>query len=1194
MPSKHSNAGGLRTKVARSARFAALAAIAAGVAAIAGSGVSAAAGEGPDPVAAAVPTPGILAPPDAIVDEAEGTVDFAVTLADEGTQTVTVGYQTQNASAGAGTVCNTDYSLASGTLTFAPGERTKDVPIQIRDCADAEGFESLTLNLHTAVNGQIWRTSSRISIVDNDTIAPTPSLSVRDAVVDEKAGKAFVSVLLGGTAGRASNSTVTVDYTTAAGTAAADSDYETTSGTFTFSPGETVESVAIPIAEDATPEGVESFAFTISNPNNASIADGSGVVTIGASDAADSSQPAILAPVDLVVGEADGFVDLVVALSAPSANLVTVTYTALNGSAGLGNVCNTDYGVESGLKLNFAPGETTKPVRVQINECADAELLEAFTLNLSLAENGLITRASGRISIVDNDPVIATPKLFARDAVVDERDDFAYVSVLLGGPGGEASNSLVSVDYATANDSASADSDFTGVSGTLRFAPGETAKTVVVPITDDGSTEGVESFALTLSAPNQATISDRSGRIVIGASDAAGIAQPRILATPDLIVGETDGWVDLVVNLSQPGLSPVTVDYATANASAGGGNVCNTDYSPANGKLHFAVGETTKAVRVQINDCADAELFEAFTFGLSGPENAAIARASGRISLVDNDNVVGTPKLTVRDAVVDEKDGFAYVSVLLGGTGSEASNSSVTVDYASANGSAADADFTAVDGTLTFAPGETAKTIVVPIADDGTPEPAESFTLELDNASQATILDGLGTVTIGTSDAAAAAQPGISAPVDVAVIESVGFVDLVVRLSQPGLNPVTVDYATANVSAGGGNVCNTDYSLASGKLQFAVGETTKAVRVQINDCLDAELGETFNFNLSVPVNGSIFDGSGVVTICDNDGPVGLCSIAVTPANPAIALGANQQFTATGISSDLSSSDLTATATWASANTGVATIVSGGLAHGLLPGTSTISASQGGIAGSTILTVTGQAAQTISFSALANKSYGDADFAVSATASSGLPVSFAAAGNCTISGASVHITGAGSCTITASQSGNASFAPAASVARTFAIAKAAQTISFAALASKKVGDPDFTVNATASSGLPVSFAASGNCSVSAARVHLIAAGSCTITASQAGNANYNAAAAVARTFSIARKALPVRCRVPRVIGKQLAAARSALSKAHCRTGTVTRVFSRTKRRGIVIGQSRRPGQVLRVNSKVNLVVSRGRR
>jgi PASTA domain len=163
-----------------------------------------------------------------------------------------------------------------------------------------------------------------------------------------------------------------------------------------------------------------------------------------------------------------------------------------------------------------------------------------------------------------------------------------------------------------------------------------------------------------------------------------------------------------------------------------------------------------------------------------------------------------------------------------------------------------------------------------------------------------------------------------------------------------------------------------------------------------------------------------------------------------------------------------------------------------------------------------------------------------------------------------------------------------------VSRTFAIAKASQAITFATLANKKLGDPDFTVTARASSGLAVAFAARGSCTVIGARVHLAGAGSCTITASQAGNANYRAAPAVARTFSIGRRAQPLRCKVPRVISKKLPAARSTITKRHCRTGNVTRVYSRTRQKGVVIRQSRRPGRVLPANSKIDLVVSRGRR
>src|SRR5262249_25095847 len=161
----------------------------------------------------------------------------------------------------------------------------------------------------------------------------------------------------------------------------------------------------------------------------------------------------------------------------------------------------------------------------------------------------------------------------------------------------------------------------------------------------------------------------------------------------------------------------------------------------------------------------------------------------------------------------------------------------------------------------------------------------------------------------------------------------------------------------------------------------------------------------------------------------------------------------------------------------------------------------------------------QASQTITFGALAAKTYGDPSFAVSATASSGLAVTFSASGNCTIAATTVTITGAGSCTITALQAGNANYLAAPNVPQTFGIAKAGQLITFNPLLDKTTSDPPFTVSATASSGLPVSFSAAGSCTVSGTTVTITGTGTCTITASQAGNINYSPAPDVARTFNI---------------------------------------------------------------------------
>ena len=241
-------------------------------------------------------------------------------------------------------------------------------------------------------------------------------------------------------------------------------------------------------------------------------------------------------------------------------------------------------------------------------------------------------------------------------------------------------------------------------------------------------------------------------------------------------------------------------------------------------------------------------------------------------------------------------------------------------------------------------------------------------------------------------------------------------------------------------------------------------------------------------------------------------------------------------------------------------------------------------------------------QTIMFAPIANRTWGDPGFIPGATASSGLPVSLSVSGACILISPVVYATSGGSCTVTASQPGGLNFNPAPPVSQTFTIARARQSITvFAPLVTRKFGDPDFVVSAFSNSDLSVSFAASGNCVVSGVIVHLTGAGSCTITASQAGDVNWEPAPDVSQTFAIERAAQPpappappARCRVPAVVGKRLVSAKQMIAKRHCRTGKVGYAYSRKRKKGIVISQSRRPGSVLPARSKVALIVSRGPR
>jgi hypothetical protein len=167
-------------------------------------------------------------------------------------------------------------------------------------------------------------------------------------------------------------------------------------------------------------------------------------------------------------------------------------------------------------------------------------------------------------------------------------------------------------------------------------------------------------------------------------------------------------------------------------------------------------------------------------------------------------------------------------------------------------------------------------------------------------------------------------------------------------------------------------------------------------------------------------------------------------------------------------------------------------------------------------------VIAKANQTITFGELGPKTFGDAEFYVRATASSGYGVSFTATGQCTVVTVTVTITGAGTCTLTASQGGTDNHNAAAPVSRSFNITKAPQTITFTAPTNKTFGDAAFTVSAKAPGGVvTLTSLTESVCTVAGFDVTIQSAGTCTIRASQAGNANYLAAPNVDQPFSIAK-------------------------------------------------------------------------
>ena len=354
---------------------------------------------------------------------------------------------------------------------------------------------------------------------DNDT----PSLSINDVVVNEGAGTATFTVTLSATAALP----VSVAYGMNGGTASAGSDFTLGSGSLTFAPGVTSMSITVPITNDGVFEGPESFNVNLSAPVNATIADALGVGTIRddgtGSGGGDDDRPAVASVSSPTVVEG-GNLDFSVTLNHTSTTPTTVTLAPASGSAILGT--DTSAAFAGLFRWRRHLGPRLRLHRLGTRRClwplscvclasttASSEPSETFSLSASTPQNAAPVVGTGTINDNDGTPTLS----IAGPALVNEAAGTVTYTVTLSNP----SASTVSVNYGTANGSATAGSDYTATSGSLSFAPGETSKTFTVAIANDAVYEGSEAYSVSLSAPTNATLGTASVSTAI-ADDGTG------------------------------------------------------------------------------------------------------------------------------------------------------------------------------------------------------------------------------------------------------------------------------------------------------------------------------------------------------------------------------------------------------------------------------------------------------------------------------------------------------------------------------------------------------------------------------------------------------------------------------------------------------------------------------------------------
>jgi len=421
-------------------------------------------------------------------------------------------------------------------------------------------------------------------------------------------------------------------------------------------------------------------------------------------------------------------------LNSPSSKEIAVDYSTLDGTA----LAETDYVTTSGT-LTFAPGETSKTIAVDVTGDIIDEIDEAFALSLNNASNAVVVQSPGTATIIDND---LPPEISINEVIVTETDEGttnAVFTVTLGNP----SSQSVTVDYSTKDGTAIAGTDYVATNGTLTFAPGETSKTVSVSVIGDSLDELDKEFSLDLDNSSNASIADGSGQGTIIDND----LPPEVIVESVTVIEGDIGTKEaqFVVSLNAPSELPVTVDYATADNTA----IAGEDYLAKSGTITFIPGETSKTISVSVIGDSLDELTEAFNLNLSNITNATLDSFTAMGTIADDDL---PPEISIDSVTVTEGDTDLVNSIFTISLNSP-SNLPITVEYSTSDNTAIVVeDYQDINGTLTFNPGETSKTITISVVGDSINEDNESFTINLANPTNAIIVQDQGTGTIVDND----------------------------------------------------------------------------------------------------------------------------------------------------------------------------------------------------------------------------------------------------------------------------------------------------------------------------------------------------------------------------------------------------------------------------------------------------------
>lgn len=850
------------------------------------------------------------------VNEGGGSINLTISRTGN-TGTGTVSYATANGTA----TSDADYGATSGVASFGQGQTEYTISVPIKQDAPpvVEGAKTFVVNLTTptsTVNGVTASVGTpaqaTVQINDDDSAVQFDS---NVATVGESDGKVTLTVRRRTGLNNSSSTDIAlakpvkVTVTTTDGTANSgpdQPDFTAQNTVVTIPAGQVTTTVDIPIIPDTLDEADETFTVTLSNPDSpqTTLLDPISKTTVTITD--DDDTTVSIEKPTYSVNEGDGTVRVNVVRTGSTNDTskpLSVSYTTSSGSA-TGDV---DYTTTSGT-LKFDSNVTSLPVDIPITRDTIAEDNETFSFRLSnasvdgtpVSSDKITPYSTATITIVDDDPA------FNFDNTAPSVNESA-TSVTVNVVRTLGINTLATVNYATADGTATAGSDYTANSGTLTFQPGVSSLPVTVQLTDDLGDEADETFTITLtSATNGFSPGPRATATVtiIDNDDTPTITIANVSAREgNLVDGKTQQR--FVVKLSAPSLLNVSVRYHTEDGTA---TIADNDYTATSGILIIKAGDTTGDIFVPIIDDKKFEDNEGYILELTNPSNGILAtpRATGFIVNVTSDQDLdgdGKPDGINDDDPPTSVFSFVNTSVSVSESAPRATltvkrsgdtRTAATVTLTTKDGTAlAGSDYTATTTTLSFAAtsnsADQQQNVTIPILDDTVNEATEDFTATLSNAkgtrSTATIGNGPATISILDNDPV----PSLTVNSPRVTEGDSGTTNLVftATLSTASDQTITLNYSTADGTAQAGS----DYVATSGTLTFAPRVTTQTITVPvITDTLtETPAEETVLLNLDTPQNVTLKTTQATGTIVDDDTPilVGALSFSSDSTDPTV-------------------------------------------------------------------------------------------------------------------------------------------------------------------------------------------------------------------------------------------------------------------------------------------------------------------